>query len=229
MGIRGGCNEQSVGDRKTLTEVADEDLMFLMASTSERDESENLFSEVYSRYHNRVVGWCSRVVHDRESAMDLAQEIFLKAWRHRGSFRGDSRLSTWLYAITRNHCLTMVRMQDRRMVPIDPALRETVPESRERNALEAVEQQELSSRMLRLMSKTLEPMEVRVMALHYGHEVPLAVITRELRLTNPSGAKAYIVNARRKLQGAAKRRGWELLLAPARRIPDCSWMCQEAA
>jgi hypothetical protein len=38
------------------------------------------------------------------------------------------------------------------------------------------------------------------MALHYGHGLPLAVITRQLMLSNPSGAKAFTVNARRKLK-----------------------------
>jgi hypothetical protein len=46
--------------------------------------------------------------------------------------------------------------------------------------------------------------------------VPLATITRQLALDNPSGAKAYIVNARRKLQAVIKRRGWNVVLAAPR-------------
>ena len=57
-----------------------------------------------------------------------------------------------------------------------------------------------------LMTSALEPMEVRVMALHYGYEVPLGTLTRHLELVNPSGAKAYIVNGRRKLKSALARR-----------------------
>ena len=72
----------------------------------------------------------------------------------------------------------------------------------------AAEQNELTARMLRLMARILEPIEVRVMTLHYAHEVPLAAITRDLDLRNPSGAKAHIVNARRKLMGLLKRGGW---------------------
>ena len=223
-----------MGDRKMEndTELAgagllgDEELMFQLAAAVDRELSERLFNEVYSRYHNRVVGWCARTVPGRDSAVDLAQEVFLKAWRHRTSFRGDSRLSTWLFAITRNHCLTAVRKQGRPMLPIDASMRDTIGENR-RDAASTAESCEMSSRMLRLMRRTLEPLEVRVMALHYGHEVPLSAITRQLELTNPSGAKAYIVNARRKLQGAAKRRGWDVLLAASpRQVP---WDCLEAA
>jgi hypothetical protein len=57
-----------------------------------------------------------------------------------------------------------------------------------------------------MIGATLEPMEAQVMALHYGYELPLAQITQKLALTNPSGAKAYVVNARRKLSLVLRRR-----------------------
>jgi len=197
-------------------EIGDEELMFGLAASTDRGAAESMFSEVYRRYYSRVSGWCARAVPDRESAADLAQEVFLKAWRHRTAFRGDSRLSTWLFAITRNHCLTAARKQVRRPGQIDPAMREVLRAPERRDASAEVADNELSSRMLGLMVRTLEPLEVRVMTLHYGHEVPLAAITSQLALTNPSGAKAYIVNARRKLQGVARRRGWDVLLGPVR-------------
>ena len=52
----------------------------------------------------------------------------------------------------------------------------------------------------------LEPIEAQVMVLHYGYEVPLGALTRRFSLANPSGAKAYIVNGRRKLKGVIARR-----------------------
>ncbi len=79
------------------------------------------------------------------------------------------------------------------------------------------------------MTRTLEPLELRVMTLHYGHEVPLATITRELALSNPSGAKAYIVNARRKLHAVLHRQAWKVLMgAPRERQPDY-WRDEVAA
>ena len=52
--------------------------------------------------------------------------------------------------------------------------------------------------------QTLTTTEARVMMLHYGFDVPLANITKSLELHNKSGAKAYIVSARRKLRGVAQ-------------------------
>ena len=50
-----------------------------------------------------------------------------------------------------------------------------------------------------LILQTLDQTEARVMMLHYGREMPLQAVSRALGLTNKSGAKAYIVSARRKL------------------------------
>jgi len=68
----------------------------------------------------------------------------------------------------------------------------------------AMERVQSFQNMWRLIQATLKPMEVRVLALHYGHGLPLAIITRQMRLSNPSGAKAYIVNARRKLKAVLR-------------------------
>ena len=48
---------------------------------------------------------CYRYVNNHEDANDLAQEVFLKAWRAIGRFRGDSSFATWLYRIAVNACL----------------------------------------------------------------------------------------------------------------------------
>jgi RNA polymerase sigma-70 factor (ECF subfamily) len=45
---------------------------------------------------------------NRAWAEDTAQEVFVRIWRALGAFRGDASLSTWVYAITRNACLTAV-------------------------------------------------------------------------------------------------------------------------
>ena len=70
----------------------------------------------------------------------------------------------------------------------------------------AMERVQCFQNMWSLIHATLKPMEVRVLALHYGHGLPLAIITRQMRLSNPSGAKAYIVNARRKLKAVLRDR-----------------------
>lgn len=184
--------------------LTDEEVMCVLCDPN-ADLGELMFNELFRRYHARVTSWCLRFTRNRCRALDLAQEVFFRAYRHRSGFRGDSRFSTWLYAITRNHCLSSVsRIAD----PVD--IGETVPlRLRDSSSLPAdiaLERRQRHEEMWRVIGNTLDATEARVMALHYGYEVPLATITRDLALTNPSGAKAYVVNARRKLNRAIQRR-----------------------
>ena len=185
--------------------LTDEEVMLILCEAASTQESEHFFAEIFRRYQTRVTNWCFRLTRDRGRAHDLAQEIFFKAYRHRHGFRGESRFSTWLYVITRNHCLSSLKkIAD----PVEAG--ETMPPRMPDNSAPRVdlliERKQRHQEMWRMIGAALEPMEARVMALHYGYEVPLAAITQRLALTNPSGAKAYVVNARRKLNLVIKRR-----------------------
>src|SRR5216117_3586547 len=56
------------------------------------------------RYKNLVYGMVWRMVTDRSQTDDLAQEVFLKVYRGLPYFRGDARLSTWIFRIVSNVC-----------------------------------------------------------------------------------------------------------------------------
>jgi RNA polymerase sigma factor (sigma-70 family) len=71
------------------------------------------------RFQARVYGVAITVVRDRGAAEDAAQEAFVRAWRHAGSYdprRG--RVSTWLLTIARN--VAIDAMRGRRVEPLDP-------------------------------------------------------------------------------------------------------------
>ena len=63
------------------------------------------FDELVVRYQRGVYRLCYRYVNNHEDANDLTQEVFLRAWRAIGRFRGRSAFSTWLYRIGVNACL----------------------------------------------------------------------------------------------------------------------------
>ena len=81
------------------------------------------------------------------------------------------------------------------------AMMEEVPDLAE-DISAALERREAVEIMQSLMRDSLDQTESRVMTLHYVHELPLDAVTRMLGLSNQSGAKAYVVSARRKLARA---------------------------
>jgi DNA-directed RNA polymerase specialized sigma subunit len=75
-------------------------------------------------------------------------------------------------------------------------------------ALAALDARDARHAVQTLMNDVLDETEKRVMTLHYGYQMRLDAITAALGLTNTSGAKAYIVSARRKLSAAVSR--WKM-------------------
>jgi RNA polymerase sigma-70 factor (ECF subfamily) len=73
-----------------------------------------------------VYGHALRFFGDPATAEDAAQEVFLKVFRSLGDFDGRAAFSTWLYRVTRNVCVDMVRRGKRLATPIDPV---DLPES----------------------------------------------------------------------------------------------------
>ena len=74
--------------------------------------------ELYHRFRRQVAGNLYRVIGDRSDLDDLVQEVFVIAFRGLERFRGDARLSTWLYRICVNVALGRIRARKRRPPPI---------------------------------------------------------------------------------------------------------------
>ena len=75
-----------------------------------KDESRRAaaFSVIVNRYSQQIYWHIRRMVLSHEDANDLVQNTFVKAWINIDKFRGDSRISTWLYRIAINETLTFL-------------------------------------------------------------------------------------------------------------------------
>jgi RNA polymerase sigma-70 factor (ECF subfamily) len=70
-----------------------------------RSGDEHAFQELVDRYKDLVFALIARTIQDRSRAEDLAQDVFLRIHRGLPYFRGEARLSTWIYRIVANVCL----------------------------------------------------------------------------------------------------------------------------
>lgn len=66
------------------------------------------FDVIVERHQRRVYQLCYRFVSNHEDASDLAQEVFVRAFRALGGFKGRSAFTTWLYRVAVNVCLNRV-------------------------------------------------------------------------------------------------------------------------
>jgi len=187
-------------------ELPDEALISRYRDEADKQLAEQYVNELFRRHHAKVARWCLSFAPDRESAADLAQEICAKAYKNLGYFKGQSKFSTWLFSIARNHCLNAVRARSSTPdMESEETLIESLPDLASDNPHQTVERNQLMKIARQFVNSELDETEKQVFTLHFAEEMPLDVITRMLNLSNASGAKAYLVSAKRKLDRAVKR------------------------
>jgi RNA polymerase sigma-70 factor (ECF subfamily) len=80
---------------------------------------EQAFQHLVEKYQSMVFNTIYRYTGNADDVEDLAQDIFIKIWRSIATFKGRSKLSTWIYRITANHCLTYRRKYKRAPASLD--------------------------------------------------------------------------------------------------------------
>src|SRR5689334_6038732 len=85
----------------SLESLSDEELALRYREDTDSNTHELCINELFRRNFSKVARWCLRFVDGRETAADLAREIFTKAYQNLNSFQGQSRFSTWLFSIAR--------------------------------------------------------------------------------------------------------------------------------
>ena len=102
--LRPGAPNARVGARVELDPVSDAAIMLRVA---EGDEAS--FDYLAEKYHRAMVHFIFRMVGNQAIAEELAQEVFLRVYRARGSYRAEARFTTWLYRIATNLAVNYAR------------------------------------------------------------------------------------------------------------------------
>jgi RNA polymerase sigma factor (sigma-70 family) len=87
------------------TVYTDNELIALYLQTQDT----NLFTELYRRYANKVFAKCISMLADDGMARDATQDIFIKVMLNLSRFSEQSSFSTWIYSITYNFCIDIIR------------------------------------------------------------------------------------------------------------------------
>ncbi len=77
-------------------------------------EREKTFKEIFEKNRQKVFHLCYGYTGDADTANDLVQETFVKVWQSLDKFRFESQISTWIYRITVNTCLSYLRSEKKK-------------------------------------------------------------------------------------------------------------------
>ncbi len=83
----------------------------VLALLQDESTQRQAFEMIVSRYSEQLYWQIRRMVLSHEDANDLLQNTFIKAWMNLDYFRAEAKLSTWLYRIALNECLTFLNKQ----------------------------------------------------------------------------------------------------------------------
>lgn len=148
--------------------------------------------QLYREGFERVVGFVQRSGHSREIAQELAQEIFVRAWRFQADFDETCPPWPWLWRITRNVLIdwsrTQPRWPDEELFESSVATQEADPEDW------AVERERLHAR-LRLLHSTLTRGQKRVLWLRLVHGMSFQEIAEALGMSL-SAVKNLVMRAK---------------------------------
>ena len=132
------------------------------------------FDRLMERYQRNVYRLCYRYVNDHHDANDMAQEVFLKAYRAIRGFRGESAFSTWLYRIAVNTCLNFRSSRKPEAEEVADSLPDRSP-----GALAEVEREE-RSRLVRNAVKRLPEKQRATLILKVYHDLSHEEVARIL-------------------------------------------------
>ncbi len=95
-----------------------------------RQGSERAFRKLVERYHPMAYSIVRAILGSKPDVEDVVQDVFIKVYGALPQFRGESKLSSWIYQIARNEALNQTRRNRRAAEPLDEAALETSAESR---------------------------------------------------------------------------------------------------
>lgn len=160
--------------------------------------SKEEFAQLVQRHASAVIGFAARLLPNQREAEEIAQDAFVKAFRHLSSFRGESSFLTWVQRIAYREALDHLRRRRPYMVEIDEEL--TMIEDEEL----PIEQEERIQLMEEAVDK-LAPNDQLLLHLFYYEDRPLRDIAYIMD-TEPNTLSQRLRRIRKKLMVMIKQK-----------------------
>lgn len=180
----------------------DDDLVRLIQAEQGDALRREMLDALIGRWSTRVYAWAHRYVHDRDSALDVAQECLMAMMGALPRYQPGGRFGAWLFVIVHNRCRNHARPRSLRR---DPEIDADELVSADRSPEEELDSRDEMRRLLAGMEAALEPRERAALWLRAVEGMSVDDITQVLGVDGSSGARAVLQSARRKLRAELER------------------------
>jgi RNA polymerase sigma-70 factor (ECF subfamily) len=168
------------------------------------DGSGRAFKKLVDRYHPLVYSVVRGIMGNRHEVEDVTQEVFIKVYRKLATFRGEARLSTWIYRIARNEAINTAK----RSRPETESLEEVERVSSDDPGPEKYLERRVTTGLVEDLLSTLDEQYRMVLELRYMGEKSYAEIAEIMEI--PIGTvKTYIHRGKMMLKQRLERRRME--------------------
>ena len=157
------------------------------------------YKVLVDRYQSFIFTLAFRLLKSREDAEEVAQDVFIKAYRSLADFKGGSKFSTWLYTITHNTGITHLRKKKQKIQSIDDESSfiqlENHPSDFKANQVEDKSKRAMVNRAIEMLS----PDDAQIITLFYKGDQSLEEIAAIMYLET-NNVKVRLFRARQKLK-----------------------------
>jgi RNA polymerase sigma-70 factor (ECF subfamily) len=165
---------------------------------------QNAYAELVNRYQGYVFTLVLRMIKSREDAEEVAQDVFIKAYRALAGFRGEAKFTTWLYTIAHTTCITFLRKKKLDIHSLDNEKVFEAADSRDSGFRANLIEQKSRVNMVNEAIAMLNPDDAEIITLFYKAEQNLEEIARILKIESNT-AKVRLHRARTRLKEKMER------------------------
>ena len=157
------------------------------------------YAGLVNRYQNYVFTLTLRMVKNREDAEEVAQDVFIKAYKYLADFRGASKFTTWLYTIVNNTCISFLRKKKLDIHSLDNEKVFEAADSLDSGMRANMVEQKSKLAMVNDAINLLNPDDAQIITLFYKAEQSLEE-TAEILGVETNAAKVRLHRARTRLK-----------------------------
>ena len=161
--------------------------------------NQQAYATLVNRYQNYVFTLSLRMVKSREDAEEVAQDVFIKAYRYLADFRGASKFTTWLYTIVNNTCISFLRKKKLDIYSLDNENVFEVADSQDSGMRANLVEQKSRIAMVNEAISLLSPADAEIVTLFYKAEQSLEEMAQILGI-EVNAAKVRLHRARTRLK-----------------------------